>query len=73
MNPLAGGFTTGEENYVAVVAFLSRLYPHVANLEAREAMKAIMKEMCNIYPTIFKYEEIEGRPTILMVPEGPKR
>lgn len=69
---LTNGFTTCEENYVAVCGFMAKLHPYVSNEEAKQGIVAILKEMVEMYPDIFVLEFFEGRPMILIQPEEKK-
>jgi pyridoxal/pyridoxine/pyridoxamine kinase len=66
---LTNGFTTSEENYVAVCAFMAKLYPYVNNDEAQAGIVQLLKEMVSIYPNVFELKFFEGKPMILIKEE----
>jgi hypothetical protein len=67
--PLTKGFTTGEENYVAVCGFLTKLYPFVVSEEGRLGIVEILKEVEFIYPSVFKLKFVEGNPILEIIEE----
>jgi hypothetical protein len=66
---LTNGFSTSEENYVAVCGYMAQIYPWVVNSSAQAGIIAILKEMVSIYPDVFRLEFEHGIPVIRIIEE----